>query len=547
MKKTISASIGGRAFNIEDDAYAKLEEYLNTVKRHFSTYPDSSEIVSDMENRVAEQFESSKVAVISMKEVDSLISTMGKVEDFSDSSEEIPKETSQTIKRKLFRDPDNKIIGGVAGGIAAYFGVDSIVIRLILALIILAGGSGLLIYVVLWAIIPEAKTQTEKMQMKGEPIDLSSLDKKMRDQAAEIKERIGHKDGSVAKLVNGLGSIIRMFFKLIQKAIGIALLFFTTIAMLGATFTAANLIFNANSPYIQFPLAQINTGVEYYFIVLTTYIAALIPMLFVLLFGISLTFGKSFLTTRKTISMLGLWFAALMVSGLLWFRFGPMYYDKIKSLPEYQETSKTVDFKDFTKVDAYGIDTLRITKGDKFQITENGRQIDLDAVDIKVENNTLVISEVTDRKFCYFCLGRASTKIEIQMPKTEELSVHGWTKLEAEDLNQDTLIVDMSGSADAELTGKLNTLTLTESGYSTFTGPDLTVQNVSIKASGYSKATINAVKKLDVVASGASKITYIGTPTITKNLSGASKVLKEGEVSDSNIQDLDSGNNPLND
>jgi phage shock protein PspC (stress-responsive transcriptional regulator) len=284
MKKNISINISGIIFHIEEDGYDLLKSYLTSINRYFSTYEDSAEIISDIENRIAEIFLAKlgeNKQVITVEDINDLIATMGSVSDFeaaeadSEPSYRRPEEPLQAeeplhdkqdsksdwqaknkrsprklyrdLKRKLvggvasgiahylsidplwirlafmatlvdviyftslsgialaaygilwavlpgsedlpddqsykrlFRNPEDRVLGGVAGGLAAYFGVDVLVVRLLFVLGIFLGGVGIITYLIFWMITPEAKTLTDKMQMEGEPVTLSNIERKIKE------------------------------------------------------------------------------------------------------------------------------------------------------------------------------------------------------------------------------------------------------------------------------------------------------------------------------------------------------------------------------
>src|SRR4051812_22742992 len=162
MNKIVTINISGIIFHIEEDAFEKLNNYLNTIKGYFSKTDDGSEIMSDIQARIAELLQgkiSTVKQVVLMVDVDSVIEIMGKPEEFIEDANEAPQtEDTEPIKKRLFRDPDRKIIAGVCSGIAAYFDVDVIWIRLVMFLLFFFGGVSLWIYIILWIVIPQAKT-----------------------------------------------------------------------------------------------------------------------------------------------------------------------------------------------------------------------------------------------------------------------------------------------------------------------------------------------------------------------------------------------------
>ena len=194
MKKTYNINLGGIVFHIDEDAYDLLDKYLSNLRIHFSKEEGAEEIVHDMELRISELFSerlNEKKQVITLTYVEEIIAQMGKPEEFS---EDTTQDTNEYIKeektpKRLFRDPDNKVIGGVCSGIAAYLGWDVTAVRIIfiaLALPFILNGSlilnGVVIaYIIAWIIIPEANTAAEKLSMKGMQVNVENIGKTVTD------------------------------------------------------------------------------------------------------------------------------------------------------------------------------------------------------------------------------------------------------------------------------------------------------------------------------------------------------------------------------
>ncbi len=195
MHKTVSITIGGLLFHVEEQAYRRLDSYLQSVRAHFARIEDSDEIVGDIESRIAEHF-SEKLGkskqVINAKDVDELIATMGTVKDFeafesAEADHQAEKETRSTeeeqfsarASRRLYRDPDDQVIAGVASGLAKYFGIDPAIVRIIFVVLIFAHGLGVLAYVILWIAVPAAKTPGQKLSMQGEPVTLRGFESQL--------------------------------------------------------------------------------------------------------------------------------------------------------------------------------------------------------------------------------------------------------------------------------------------------------------------------------------------------------------------------------
>ena len=185
MKKTLNINIGNSIIHIEEDAYELLTTYLIEVKQHFGKSADDFEIVSDIENRIAEMFteilHTQQKQVIELEDVQVVIGLMGSVKDFEEGSDEEPAAdynhtySSAFAERKIYRDTDEAMVAGVCSGLSHYLKMDVSILRVVAVLSVLLGGSGLIAYLVLWIAIPKASTRAEKMAMKGEAANLQGF------------------------------------------------------------------------------------------------------------------------------------------------------------------------------------------------------------------------------------------------------------------------------------------------------------------------------------------------------------------------------------
>ena len=194
MKKTLTVNLGGTVFHIDEDAYRLLDNYLCNLRLHFHKQEGAEEIVNDIENRISELFAEKLSAgsqVITIADVEEVIARMGKPEDFGeDTGEEEPQKTTgqtgaqqgATIRRRLYRNPDDKILGGVISGLAAYLNWDVTVLRLIMFVVLICGYGVLIpIYIICWLVIPEARTAAEKLNMRGEDITIENIGRTVTD------------------------------------------------------------------------------------------------------------------------------------------------------------------------------------------------------------------------------------------------------------------------------------------------------------------------------------------------------------------------------
>ncbi len=235
MKKALKINLSGQIFHIDEDAYEKLKIYLDTISSHFLNAQESKEIISDIETRIAELF-SERIKdgnqVISISNVEEIIQIMGKPEEIASEEEEPDEQTSRSRSyRRLYRDPDNSVLGGVSSGLGAYFNIDTLIIRILFVVLVLIGaGFPVLLYLILWIAVPKAKTATEKLEMRGEKVNVSNIEKTVRDEYENVKQNLRKaKDSDTFKRTENffeeffrvIGSIILALLKIFLVFIGI--------------------------------------------------------------------------------------------------------------------------------------------------------------------------------------------------------------------------------------------------------------------------------------------------------------------------------------
>jgi phage shock protein PspC (stress-responsive transcriptional regulator) len=192
MKKTFTVNLGNMVYSIDDDAYALLKEYLDNIEEYFAGDKDLEDIMNDIEGRISELFSSllnSGKQVISMKDVEQVINTMGDPREISGNEKKESayyKREYRSRPKRLYRDPDDRVIGGVCGGLGAYFDLDPLIFR-ILFVILFFVFFGVLIYIVLWIAVPEARTTIQRLEMRGDPVNVSNIGKFVKDEYESVK------------------------------------------------------------------------------------------------------------------------------------------------------------------------------------------------------------------------------------------------------------------------------------------------------------------------------------------------------------------------
>ena len=196
MKKTFSVNLGNRVYNIDEDAYLKLNAYLERIESHFSDLKEREDIINDIELRISELFSERlgvNKQVITLADVDEVIRIMGDPHEISGSEEE-PGGTWERSSgsKRIYRDPDDRMISGVCGGLAAYTNIDPVIMRLIFV-VLLFMGIGALVYIILWIVVPEARTTAQKLEMRGDSVNASNIGNFFKDEFENVKKSFRRK------------------------------------------------------------------------------------------------------------------------------------------------------------------------------------------------------------------------------------------------------------------------------------------------------------------------------------------------------------------
>lgn len=197
MKKTLTINISGNVFHIEEDAYDHLQDYLQCLSKYFSSQPAGQEILSDIESRIAELFRekiTENQEAVTNEWVNEVMAKMGKPEDFIESealqgNESATEPIGEKIKKRLYRDTENRVIGGVCSGMSVYFNTDPVLIRILFVILVFLGvGVSILVYLILWIVVPKATTTAQRLEMRGEEPTIYNIQKTIQQEVKEVKE-----------------------------------------------------------------------------------------------------------------------------------------------------------------------------------------------------------------------------------------------------------------------------------------------------------------------------------------------------------------------
>ncbi len=425
MKKNISINISGIIFHIEEDGYDNLRKYLDSINRYFSSFDDSSEILADIESRIAEIFLSKLnegKQVITSEDVNSLIATMGSVSDFKavedqafvhdSTSEEQSTSTSGNsayktrsygssiytkpllrdqkrkifggvcagvasylnvdavwirllfsilsfvygtgliiyfiiwiivpgsyelnepeVTKKMYRDPQRKVIAGVSGGLATFLGIDIVVIRVLFIVFTFTFGIGALIYIVFWGTLPEARTLTDKMQMQGEPVTLLNIETSIKryqgipntDEETTINKILLFPFRLIGWIIKALEKILMPIIEVLRVAIGV-LVSFLGLSLLLSLFVVGGLLLGilsedvlpgsmGNGHATLFLPSELLSNTAPTITTVAACVVTIIPCVFILLLGFSLIAKRIVFKAALSWTLLVLFFCGIAVLG----------------------------------------------------------------------------------------------------------------------------------------------------------------------------------------------------------------------------------------
>jgi phage shock protein PspC (stress-responsive transcriptional regulator) len=306
MNKTVNINLGGLFFHIDEDAYQKLTRYFDAIRRSLNNASGQDEIIKDIEMRIAELIAEKHThdkQVISAGEVDEIITVMGQPEDYRIDDEDQPKQAPNfdyvRKSHKLYRDTDNAMLGGVCTGLGHYFGVDPVWIRVAFAILLLGFGVGLIPYIVLWIAMPAALTTAEKLEMQGQPVTISNIERKVREEFDAVSQRIKNTDydrlgrqakTSAERAAANIGAVFTTIFKVFAKILGGLIVLAASgllIALIIGLFTlGSSTLFDV--PWLNYAEAVNYSEFPIWIIIALTFLAAAIPLFAFFVLGFKL-------------------------------------------------------------------------------------------------------------------------------------------------------------------------------------------------------------------------------------------------------------------
>jgi phage shock protein PspC (stress-responsive transcriptional regulator) len=416
MNEVAKIHLGRQAFMISITAKKELRAYLDAIAKQV----DDDEVTDEVELRMAELLGERGVSgdkVILPTDIEYLKEQLGEPKDFKEEDETAKSFTHIMSERRLFRDPESAWVAGVASGLGAYFGVDTLLIRVLFAIGTIAWGGGILVYIVLWLLVPEAKTSSDRLQMAGKPITVEGLKEVV--ERADVKGVAHRAGGTLAEPAARVRDIVNTLFRLAVKAVGIGLTLLGLLIIVGLAFGGVYLIIHGNVVYDNlFPIGF----KEHLLVYLGAFVAAMMAI-FIILIGMEAYTRKWPIRGWLTGVLVGLTLIGLIGTSALAADTVPKVRDR------YNANFATIvkDVPPFTTANEFGPASINIQTSDKYYVViRYYKKSDPSKIKLSVNNGVLLVDASQyqwDRHCSSFCLpSHYDLQVTIYSPNTPQVN-----------------------------------------------------------------------------------------------------------------------------
>jgi phage shock protein PspC (stress-responsive transcriptional regulator) len=341
MKKVININLGSIVFAIEQDAYEALSVYLTEIKTNLASTADAGEVIADVERAIAEKFfalKRSEKSAVTSADVERVMSEMGSPADFAegesttnesaDAAAEpaVSQTDAKDPKRRLYRDTDDSVVAGVASGLAQYFEIDPVIVRLIFVVSVFFSGLGILSYIILWLVVPAATTTTDKYAMRGERVTLKDISERVKKNIDNINDKDLEKAKGVWAKMRSLldvcfsviGKLFRVLAKVARFVGGLVLVIAGALGIAGLVSLYSVILL---SDKVFFPV-DVQTALETLqgsaigiVAMFSSFIMMTIPLMVLVIAGASLLAKRNYFTVQKSVALAVVWIVAAVVAG----------------------------------------------------------------------------------------------------------------------------------------------------------------------------------------------------------------------------------------
>jgi phage shock protein PspC (stress-responsive transcriptional regulator) len=418
MNEVTQIHLGRTAFTIAVDAQKELRDYLAAIKAQVGK--DGADVLEEIELRMAELLSERGITgdkVVVAKDIAFLREQLGEPSDFSeDDSKQAAAPSAEETPRRLFRDTDNAMVAGVAAGLANYFDIDAVIVRIIFVALVFAGGSGVLIYILLWLLVPEARTASERLSMQGKAATIDNL--KQVVERADIPGAARRSSSVVAKILRTVG-VVLLFM------IGIPLVLAGGFGLLGVLAMSVYLLLNGLRLGGQV-VAPIGGHEVVGFI---AGVVLVVTVLFALLLvGIAMIRRRWQLPAWGVAALVGVFFVSASIGGALAADTIPTIQHRVTALHH----TKVVKLESFTHatVTGSGLNVVYMPDSKSYVSYSYYGTQPVSELHTSVSGNTLRIAAgaVADNDCDAFCADiEPGLEVDIHAPRLDSLTVNGRT------------------------------------------------------------------------------------------------------------------------
>jgi phage shock protein PspC (stress-responsive transcriptional regulator) len=542
MKKTLTVNLNNIVFHIDDDAYEMLQTYLSEIAEHFKSDEEKREIMADIEARIAELFTEKlqkNKNVVNLTDVQEIIEVMGKPSQYTDEEEdaEAPKsDKKQQKSRRFYRDPENAMLGGIAGGLAAYFGWDVTLIRILFVVLVFLGmGFIIPVYIVVWLVAPQAITASQRLEMQGEDVTVDSIKAEMNN-VKNYMESDKFKQSATSMGVR-MGEVLRWFFKILFGFLG-AVLGLVGMIIIGVLITLLFVILfepdiiNGFAPDLISNWAVISPENMVLFVISLLLIVGC-PIFMLIYWAIRVMSGRRDHSRTAPWVVFILWLAGLFMFysiGAKTFihlnRLGDNHFSLTWSDDDSPRVDEVRNIGKFNAIDVSGNFEIILNKDSSSNAVVSAREGNLANIVTRVENGVLYIYT---EKFII----DSRTKVYLSVDSIQSIVAKGACEVDGKyiiggnsfllkltgaskanlDLNiSGTTSVDITGASVVDLKGSTHALKIDAIGASKVDAEGLISKDAWVKVNGASHARVYASESIDAKANGASQVNCKGNP-----------------------------------
>ncbi len=549
MKQTFTVNLNGIVFHIDEDACRLLQDYLQKVEQKLGNTDDTQDVLSDIEARIGELFTDmlhrGGVQVVNETMVHQVMEQLGSPEAFVDDEELEMRDAGHEVRRvtkRFYRDEEDELLGGVCSGLGAYFGIDAVWIRLLFVFFMLVYGTGFFLYLLLWIIVPAARTAAQRLEMRGIEPSVSNIEQEVRRSREEQPSNQGCLRSGISILLKGFVGICLLLTAPVLLFV-VFILGVILIALVGALFGTMPEIITSILPFS----AMVSDGEVY-------------SMLLFFLFSLSITLIPIIMLVhwlithfrRHAVVSARFWW----ITGILWivslFGLGGVTIYAATHQFNYLSADASIDWDDddyatithFNELDAFH--SIIVSGNADIDLSQNPVQsVSLqtsrpDLVDVDVRDSVLYITCKEHKTLADFDFTIAVHEMR-SIISSGACSIDGVGVWNVSDLyiqtsgasdidlnvNAKTLNLQSSGASSTEFLGTVDQLQINISGAGEVDAFGLQARTANVVCSGAGQVEVSVSDELAAQATGASKIEYRGNPVLSKRITGGMSVIRK--------------------